>query len=126
MADRYFQNLPNLIYSDTLCKDITKRVKLVDTKKNSPYSYYPYTIKDQLRSDQISEYYFGTPYLDWLIYLSNGIIDPYYGWYLSEQDFDSFILEKYGSYETSIKKIKYEKLQQHFKESFKTPKFCKT
>jgi hypothetical protein len=37
--------------------------------------------------------------MDWLIYLSNGIIDPYYQWYLPNDKFNTFLQAKY---ETTI------------------------
>lgn len=45
--------------------------------------------------------------MDWMIWLANDIVDPYYEWYLSEQEFDAFIQDKYGSYEDAVKKIAF-------------------
>ena len=105
MSNRFFENLPDMYYNNQLCKDISRRAKLVDDPKNSPFSFYPYTIKDQLRSDQIADYYFGDSDLDWLIYLSNDIIDPYYGWYLDDFKMEQLLIEKYSSIPNSLKKV---------------------
>lgn len=107
MPRRYFENFPYVFYNNKLCRDISRRVKLVESETNSPYVFYPYTVNDQLRSDQLSSYYFDDPKLDWLIYLSNGIIDPYYGWYLNDEKFEQLIVEKYSSLEQAQKKIIY-------------------
>ena len=45
-----------------------------------------------------------------MIYLSNGIVDPYYGWYLGTEDFEAFIIKKYGSIENAIRRIKHYKM----------------
>lgn len=106
MTQKYFENLPNMYYNNTLCKDIARRNRIVDDPRSSIFSFSPYEIVHQLRSDVISEYYYNDSQLDWLIYLSNQIIDPYYGWYLNETQFQALLVEKYGSVENSIKKIK--------------------
>lgn len=106
MTQKYFDNLPNMYYNNKLCKDIARRNRIVDDPRNSPYVFYPYEIKHQLRSDVISEYYYNDSQLDWLIYMSNEIIDPYYGWYLDDYKLEALLVEKYGSIEKSIKLIK--------------------
>lgn len=108
--ENYFNKFPNTIYNDKECVDITRRVSIGDNQIRKTNLFYSYDIQNNLRIDQVAQYYYSDPTYDWLIMLQNGIIDPYYGWYLSEQDFDSYIIEKYGSYETSIKKIKYYQL----------------
>jgi hypothetical protein len=108
--ENYFNKFPNTIYNDKECVDITRRVSIGDNQTRKTNLFYSYDIQNNLRIDQVAQYYYNDPTYDWLIMLQNGIIDPYYGWYLSEQDFDSYIIEKYGSYETSIKKIKHYQL----------------
>lgn len=104
---KYFINFPRINYSNTEVVDITKRVKIVDKSTRSPYAFYPYDITTHLRSDQVSEYYYDTPYLDWLIYLSNEIVDPYYGWYIRDDQLDELIRTKYLSIENAKKRIKF-------------------
>ena len=55
----------------------------------------------------LSYAYYNDSDADWLIYLTNGIVDPYYGWYLTEDQFDSFIISKYGSLEDPQQRIYY-------------------
>ena len=107
MPSRYFENLPHLMYGNTYCKDITRRVVVTDTATHTPFVFHPYELQHDLRSDQLSEFYFEDSDLDWLVYHSNDIIDPYYQWYLSERNFQSFITDKYGSIEQSQKQIKF-------------------
>jgi hypothetical protein len=107
MPEKYFQKFPNIFYSNTLCKDITRRVKVVENEKVSPYIFYPFEIKHQLRSDTIAEYYYEDPELDWFIYHCNNIIDPYYQWYLDDYKMQSLMIDKYGSIETAQKRIKF-------------------
>ena len=104
---RYFASFPTITYANTNVVDITRRVKVVDKSKKSPYAFYPYDITNHLRGDQVAEFYYDNAYLDWLIYISNEIVDPYYDWYVRDDQLDELIRTKYGSTETSKRKIKY-------------------
>lgn len=105
--EKYFVKFPTINYSNTACRDISKRVSLTNKVRATPTLFYPYEVTEGLREDLLASSYYEDSYYDWLIYLSNGIIDPYYGWYLNTQDFENFIKKKYGSIENSIKRIKY-------------------
>jgi hypothetical protein len=108
--ENYFNKFPNISYTNKNCVDITKRVTFGKNEQRKTNLYYKYDVENNLRSDQIAGFYYQDPTYDWMVLLQNGIVDPYYGWYLSEEDFNSFINEKYGSFENSLKKIKHYKL----------------
>lgn len=107
MAEKYFQRFPRISYSNSQVIDITKRVKLLDTVSNNPYVFYSYDIGDSERADSFSNRYYEDPYMSWLLYLSNNILDPYYEWYLTEKELNEFITSKYGSLENAKLKVKY-------------------
>jgi hypothetical protein len=105
MAEKYFEKFPIITYANTTCRNLTRRVKIVENPRESPYIFYPYEITDHLRSDHVAEYYYEDSELDWMIYHSNQIIDPYYDWYINDDQFEQLIKYKYGSIENSQKKI---------------------
>lgn len=107
MSQKLFENLPNLIYNNKLVKDITRRAKLVDNAPSVPFVLYPYEIRNNLRSDIISEFYYGDSQLDWLIYMTNDIFDPYWEWYLTDEQIEEKLKSNFGSVETAMKKIKF-------------------
>lgn len=109
--ETYFTKFPNTVYNDVTCTDITKRVAISQKILRRKNVFYLYEIENNLRPDQVSEFYYTDPAYEWLIYLQNEIVDPYYGWYVSEDDFNNMIIEKYGSYETALKKIKHYQLE---------------
>lgn len=111
--ETYFTKFPNTVYNDTSCTDITKRVTLSQKILRRKNLFYLYEIENGLRPDQVSEFYYDDPAYEWLIYLQNEIVDPYYGWYISEDDFNKLIIQKYGSYENSLKKTKYYELDSY-------------
>jgi len=67
-------------------------------------------LKHATRADVIAENYYEDPSMEWMLFLVNGIIDPYYGWNLSSFDFDEHLIKKYGSIELSTQKTAYYKI----------------
>lgn len=93
----YFSNFNIIDYANTPAVDITERIIVTNNTIKNPFIYYPYDIKDGQRPDNIAYKQFGDPYTDWIILLTNNIIDPYYDWYMTEEQFIEFITDKYGS-----------------------------
>ena len=103
---RYFENFPKIQYSNNSVLDITKRVTILNSVSSNPYAFYPYELEVHERPDQFSGRYYQDPFQSWLLYLSNKVIDPYYEWYLSDDEFNNFIEKKYGSVYAAQSKIK--------------------
>lgn len=107
MADPYFALFPTITYANTTCLDISRRAKLVHTKKVNPDQYYPIEIADTVRADQLADQAYGDPLKDWLVYLNNNIIDPYYGYHLDATDFIQHINDTYGSIPIATQSVNY-------------------
>jgi hypothetical protein len=107
----YFSTHPLVEYDPTnenapqLCVDITKRFKLSDIAKKSKLIYYNYQVKDRDRPDILAESYYGDSRLDWVVFITNMMYDPYFQWPLNQFQFDSFIREKYGSVSNATSQI---------------------
>lgn len=123
MAEEYFSKFPPTLYNSTVCRDITRRVKLTEQTKNALTLYYTYEIQDGTRADLISQAYYEEPTLDWMLWLTNNIVDPYYQWNLSEHDFNDYLIKKYGSVENSIKRIAYYRNNWYDDDNVLTPEF---
>ena len=93
----FFNFFPPLNYNGNLATNVIAKVAFEQTIKDSLVTYYPYTIEQGERPDQVAEKYYGQPTYDWIIYLANEIVDPYYDWPLSPNQFNSYIKSKYGS-----------------------------
>ena len=52
-------------------------------------------LKDGVRPDQVSEVVYGDPNYDWVILLTNKIVDLKNDWPLSNEEFEKFIYKKY-------------------------------
>jgi len=107
MPEKYFNKFPTITYSNTTCRDLTKRVRIDTEIKENIDHYYPIEIQAGFRADSLAEAYYDDEEMDWMIYLMNDIIDPYYQWYISELNFEDFIITKYGSVANSQERIVY-------------------
>ena len=88
--DRYFNNFPVINYSNTAAVDITKRIVFLNNVLKNPYLFYPYEIDSYERAEQFSYRYYSDQYKDWVVYLGNQVVDPYYEWYLDYETFKQF------------------------------------
>ena len=77
--------------------NVTARYKIRDVLKDKVAIYYDYIVKDSDRPDLIAYKYYDDETLDWLIYLVNDIIDPYYDWPLQQDAFEKYMKTLYGS-----------------------------
>jgi hypothetical protein len=107
MVERYFQKFPVISYSNTQVVDITRKAVLLSKVSANPYVYYPYEIVEEERADQFSARYYEDSYQSWVLYITNNITDPYYEWYLSEQQLVELCDKKYGSYFLAEQKTKF-------------------
>ena len=106
-TETYFKNFNTIQYGNNSVVDITERVVVLNNVEKNPYVYYPLEITDGARSDQIADASYNDPYSSWVLYLSNDIVDPYYEWYLTQDQFNNFIITKYGSIENAMNKIAF-------------------
>ena len=107
MSEKYFDKFPLITYNNSLVVNITERPVMRDNISKNAYVYYPYDLQNDERPDQISDRQFNDQFMDWLLYLSNGINDPYYDWYMRDDVFNDYILTKYGSVDSIANKIVY-------------------
>lgn len=104
---KYFDKFNTVIYSGHNVTDITARVVLENISEENLTAFYNRTVKEGERFDQISYDYYDHSDYTWLMYLSNGIIDPYYGEPLSDQDLRKFVVDKYGSIQAAQTTVLY-------------------
>lgn len=114
----YFRSIPNFEYvnpsKDAAISDYVQIKNLFrkgrireDIFGNLTY-FTKYNIVGNQRPDQIAEKFYDDPTLDWVILLSNNIMDVRNEWPLDNTSFDAVMLEKYGSYENLYSTHHYE------------------
>jgi len=81
--------------------NITLRYKINELLRNKSIIMYEYNVQDGERADIIAYKYYDDTSLDWIIYLTNNIIDPQFEWPHDDQSFKRFLTQKYGSPQTA-------------------------
>lgn len=104
---RFFKKLPTISYNGYVAKNFLARARLTEETRNNRNLFYPYTIQEHQRVDIISDKYYGDSDWMWLIYLTNDIVDPYFDMYLPDANFESFIVDKFGSVANAYQQIVY-------------------
>lgn len=103
---RYFTRFPLVDYNGVPAKNILARVDFTDQTKKDIYANFDYVIQEGTsRPDILSFNYYNSSQYDWLVYLTNNIVDPYHDYYMSESDFKNYIVGKYGSVDVARSKI---------------------
>lgn len=96
MQNDYFSKFPLITYDNFSVVNITERAVIRNFPTQIPDIYYQYDIRNNERPDQIADKVFRDQYMDWIVYLSNGMTDPYYDWFLRDDVFTDYIKKKYG------------------------------
>lgn len=106
----YFRQIPNFEYVSRLpnaqigdyseVKNIFKRGKIREDILNELAYFTKYQIRGNDRPDNVAYEIYGDSNLDWVVLLSNNIVNVQTEWPLPQQDFDEYLLDKYGSYDT--------------------------
>ena len=80
-----------------LVTDIMRRVKVRAKILNEASLYDDYDVPSGERPEVTAFKHFGDTELHWVILLTNDITDAYYGWPLSDQDFEKYVTDKYAN-----------------------------
>lgn len=91
----YFNKFPTIQYKGKEAYDITRRSKFLSQTLNNPYVFLPYTVKEGERAEDVAHHYYGSVKYTWLVLMSNDMVDPYTDWPLSEDLFNSYLIDKY-------------------------------
>lgn len=94
---RYFSQFPTISYANTIAKNILARVRIDKKFEDQVKNFYPYQLEPGDRPDVVAYGYYDDAYSDWMVYYANKIVDPYFEYYLDQNDFDTFIINKYSS-----------------------------
>ena len=81
--------------------NITLRFKINELLRDRSAIMYQYDVQNGERPDIIAYKYYEDAKLDWVILLTNNIIDPQFEWPLDDRSFERYIRKKYGSLEAA-------------------------
>lgn len=115
----YFRHIPNIDYISrgvdenlistyTVTKNLFKRGRIRDDIFGNLTFFNKYNIIGDERPDNIAFKVYNDETLDWIVLLSNNILNVYDEWPMTQEAFDKYLLEKYGSYENVYKNHHFE------------------
>ena len=106
----YFQRVPDFNYVSRLpdskigdyirVKNLFKKGKLREDIFQNLAFFEKYKIVGDDRPDNVAFEVYKDSSLDWLVLLSNNVLNVQSEWPLPQTDFDRFVLDKYGDYDT--------------------------
>ena len=109
MATPYFRQIPNFGYVSRLeganigeyidVKNLFKRGKLNDDIFENLVFFEKYQIIGDERPDNVAYKLYDDETLDWVVLLSNNILNIQTEWPIPQKQFDEILLSKYGSYD---------------------------
>lgn len=112
----YFRQVPNFEYVSRNkgqqqisqyipVKNLFKRGKLREDIFGNLQFFEKYSIIGDERPDNVAYKFYDDSTLDWIVLLSNNILNIQSEWPMTQRTFDSVMLEKYGSYENLYSNI---------------------
>jgi len=110
MTKPYFRQVPDFEYvsrnpgesyiSEYIpVKNLFKRGKLREDIFGNLSFFEKYSIIGDERPDNVANKFYGDSTLDWVVLLSNNILNIQSEWPINQNTFDRVLLEKYGSYD---------------------------
>ena len=115
MAKTYFRQLPDFDYVNRTSenrnisayetvKNIFKRAKISDDIFSDLTFFTKYKIIGDDRPDNVANKFYDDPRLDWIVLLSNNIMNVQTEWPMTQSDYYDFLIDKYGD-EATINKV---------------------
>ena len=112
MPNPYFSNLTDFLYVNrtvdgrsegdySVVKNFFKRAKLRDDIFQDLAFFTKYTVIGDDRPDTVATKIYDDPTLDWVVLLSNNIVNIQSEWPLGQAAFNTYVTEKYGD-ETTL------------------------
>ena len=98
----YFDSFPIIQYGSTdgTIKNVTnllRRVAIRTKVKTNAALFDTYDIKSGETPEIIADKFYDDPELHWVIMLVNNVTDRYHDWPMNEQQFSTFVNEKYSN-----------------------------
>lgn len=77
--------------------DIIHKVKIIEKLRRNVFIYHPYVVKDAETPDMIAFKLYGSAQYHWVVLFSNNIFNIWTDWPLSYDQFQDFLIKKYGN-----------------------------
>ena len=99
----YFSSFPKIYYDSKgqgdpkVVTNLLKRVAIRTKVRNNASLYDTYDIMNGDTPESLADRFYDDPELHWVIMLVNNVTDRYHDWPMNEQQFSTFVNEKYSN-----------------------------
>ena len=108
----YVSRLPDAKISDYITvKNLFKKGYLKEDIFQDLTLFTKYQVQGNERPDNVAYKIYNDPSLDWIVLLSNNIINIQTEWPMPQYELDRYLLDKYGSYEKLNETHHYETIE---------------
>ena len=108
----YFDLFPNILIAShtenrnsnldmVLSKNLFKRAKIREDFFQNVIAFNKFQVEGDDRPDNVADEIYGNPKLDWVVLLSNNIINIHDEWPMSQSDFQRYLDNKYDKVQLS-------------------------
>jgi len=122
MAQKYFSYIPNFDYVSrtpdariigeyTTTKNLFKRGEINSALLNNIANFSQYKIEGDDRPDNVARKFYKDANLDWIILLTNNIVNIETEWPLTNESFQNYMLDKYGTESEFVQVHHYESVR---------------
>jgi hypothetical protein len=117
---QYFDTLPKILQYDNVgtgrvFTNLLARASIIPELLKNPALYYSYDIQEGDTPEIIAHKYYGDSYRYWMVLLANEILNPQWGWPMSNTVFNDYLISKYGqAFNTQSTIHHYEKTLTQF------------
>jgi hypothetical protein len=104
----YFSIVPNIIYDEKpikypfsesdqiIAKNFFRRYKITEDVFSYALYFNKYNIKDGERPDIVADKMYGDPFFDWVIMLTNNLVNVQYDWPMNNYELYKVLEKEYG------------------------------
>lgn len=117
----YFSKLGSISYNGDVVNNIITSIRFKRFVDENNVVFYPYVVEEGERPDQIAAHYYDDERYAWVVFLSNSIVDPYFEWHLTGDQFKAHIIKKYGSVEEALQTTAFYRNNWYNDDSMITP-----
>ncbi|MAT39603.1 MAG: base plate wedge protein [Ectothiorhodospiraceae bacterium] len=120
----YFSLIPDIEYDNkpinypfseaeyTTAKNFFRRYTVSEDAFGYATFYNKYSVQDGINLETIANLYYGSPFYDWVIILTNNLINPLYSFPLDTYTLDKYIEDLYGVDDQGVN-IAYSKIHHY-------------